>query len=269
MLHGENQSSFQRPLEDFNECPKEKRIDIVPYIFDYQKDPAPVEGFSDIQVFSKVDQALKVNILWSLLDALPDAELTPEELPINLIGSWTPFQKLVHEKQVEKSIIEYQPMIAAGPSPPVCAAYMDSLLSVISDLELDHIFTHADEDILSKLLKIKWNDPEKYGKIEPFAGGFHFIRVIHAILYKRYSFIGLKDWFIQCGVIAEGSAEKAVKGKGNSYYRCNRLHKTGFCAISQLLVEKSTADYNTMDETLLSAMKTLKKALPGVSSDNH
>ena len=60
-------------------------------------------------------------------------------------------------------------------------------------------------DILSKLLQIKWNEPDKYAKFEPIAGGFPFIRVIHAVLY---SFFGLKDWFIQSGVIADWYADK-------------------------------------------------------------
>ena len=79
--------------------------------------------------------------------------------------------------------------------------------------------------------------------------------MIHAVLY---SFFGLKDWFIQSGVIADWYADKAVKGKGNSYYCCNRLHKTWFCAISQLLVEKLTDDYSTMEESLLSDLNKLK-----------
>ena len=131
-------------------------------------------------------------------------------------------------------------MAASAPAKPVCAAYMGSLISVISDLKLDHIIANADEDILSKLLQIKWNKPEKYEKVEPFAGGINFVRVIHALLYKR------KDWFIQFGAIADGSADKTVEGIGNSYYR---LHKTGVCAISQLLVEKLTDDYSTMEES--------------------
>ena len=104
-------------------------------------------------------------------------------------------------------------------------------------------------------MQIKWNEPDNYAKFEPIAGGFPFIRVIHAVLY---SFLGLKDWFIKSGVISDWSADKDVKGKGNSYYRCNRLHKTRFCTISQLLVEKLTDDYSTMEKSLLSDLNKLK-----------
>ena len=82
-------------------------------------------------------------------------------------------------------------MIASSQSWPVCGSYLDSLLNVISDLNLDHIFAHADEDILSKLYQIKWNDPEKYMNIELLPGGFHFVRIFYAFLYKRFSVFDL------------------------------------------------------------------------------
>ena len=56
------------------------------------------------------------------------------------------------------------------------------------------------------------------------------------MIYKRYGFLSFKDWFIDAGTIAAGSADKAVNGM--HYYRHMRLQKESFDALVQYRVDE-------------------------------
>ena len=102
---------------------------------------------------------------------------------------------------------------------------MDMIQKMLDQLEIDHIFLHADKAIHSKVLIIQG----KYDQIITFLGGFHTIMVILKILGKKYSCLGLKEWWIEADVIAQGSADQAMEGR--HYHRSIRLHKQAFEAL--------------------------------------
>ena len=55
-------------------------------------------------------------------------------------------------------IQEYLPVKLEPPDYPVLKEYMDSMLDLIKDSEVDHVFVHADEAVYSKLCHILWKD---------------------------------------------------------------------------------------------------------------
>ena len=69
-------------------------------------------------------------------------------------------------------------------------------------------------------------------------GGFHQLRVMQRLLYKRYACRGLKDWFTDAGVIASGSVDQALEGR--HYFRSMRLRKECFDALVQFRIEDLT-----------------------------
>ena len=101
ILPDEDAALYKRPLEELDTCPREPVVSVGPYCCTAQKDPAPIEGFTDIIITSKVDRAFRVNVLWSILDALPST--SSDEMQNESIGSWTPFQKRIHTKQANMS----------------------------------------------------------------------------------------------------------------------------------------------------------------------
>ena len=107
---------------------------------------------------------------------------------------------------------------------------------MINDLEISLIYVHVDEMVYSKLCHIIWKNTELYKCIVILMGGFHQLRVKHRLIYKRFSYIGIKDWCVDAGVIAPSSAAQAVVGR--HYYRCMRLHKECFDALVQFRFEK-------------------------------
>ena len=75
----------------------------------------------------------------------------------------------------------------------------------INDVEISHIYVHADEMVYSKLCHIIWKNPELYKCIVTLMGGFHQLRVKQRLIYKRSNCIGIKEWCINAGIIAPGS----------------------------------------------------------------
>ncbi|KAJ3584789.1 hypothetical protein NHX12_015284, partial [Muraenolepis orangiensis] len=65
--------------------------------------------------------------------------------------------------------------------------------------------------VLITLLKAE--NPNKYRDIVPFLGPFHTQCVMMSTIYKRYKGSELGDVLVAGGVIAEGSVDRALKGK--------------------------------------------------------
>ena len=116
----------------------------------------------------------------------------------------------------DKSIVEYLPMVPGPPEYPVCKKFLDDLLDIMKELDLDHIFAHADELVYSKLVYILWKFPDIYDRVV-LMGGFHQLRVRQKQIYKRYACLDFKSWFIDSWVIAKGSVDQAIERR--HYYR--------------------------------------------------
>ena len=106
----------------------------------------------------------------------------------------------------------------------------DRFQTSINDVEVSHIYVHADEIVYSKLCHIIWKNPELYKCIVTLMGGFHQLHVKQRLIYKRSNCIGIKEWSIDAGIIAPGSVTEAIEGY--HYYRCMHLHKECFDTLS-------------------------------------
>ena len=126
--------------------------------------------------------------------------------------------------------------ISEYPEYPVCKNYLDNLLDIINDLEISHIYVITDEMVYSKLCHITWKNPELYKCNVILIGGFHQLRVKQRLIFKRINCICIKNWCVDAGVIAPGSAAQAVEGR--HYYRCMHVHKECFDALVQFRFEK-------------------------------
>ena len=69
----------------------------------------------------------------------------------------------------------------SAPDYPVLKEYMDSMLDLIKDLEIDHVFVHADEAVYANLCHILlWKHKELYNNILLLMGGFHQLQVCNS-----------------------------------------------------------------------------------------
>ena len=76
-----------------------------------------------------------------------------------LIDSWRYFNKKVTNIQQTKSLLEYLQAVVEPTEYPVCKKFLDDLLSLIKELDLDHIFAHSDQQVYSRLTHIFWKRP--------------------------------------------------------------------------------------------------------------
>ena len=94
-----------------------------------------------------------------------------------------------------------------------------------------YIFVHSDEMVYAKLCDIVWKNKQLYESLILLMGGFHQLRVMQRLIYKRHHCRGFKDWCVDSGVIAGGSADAAFEGI--HYFRSMRIHKECFDALVQ------------------------------------
>ena len=195
----------------------------------------------------------KKDIVWSIANGIP--ETNEKILPV--LGSWTSFNRNVSTHDQAKSLIKYMPVINQPPKYDVCKYYLDHLNEIINDLGLDYMFAHADEEVYARLAHIIWKHGDIYKKIFILIVGFHQLRVRQKLIYKQYGCVGYKEWFVDAGIIAPGSVDKAFSGY--HYYHCMRLLKESFDALVQYKTDQLTNNYETMDDILLQNLKTLQK----------
>ena len=119
------------------------------------------------------------------------------------------------------------------------------------------MFVHSDELVYSKLCHILWKNPELYKQVILLMGGFHQLRVMQKILYKRYNCRQIQQICVEAEVIAKGSSDQAFEGR--HYYRCLRVHKECFDALVQLRIERLTDNHRTTAPDLLVQLQTLRR----------
>ena len=165
-------------------------------------------------------------------------------------------REVTHSNPI-KIVQEYQPVLPYAPEYPICKKYLDGIIDIMNDLELSHIFVHADELVYSKLCNILWKNPELYKQVILLMGGFHQLRVMQKILHKRYNFRQMQQICVEADVIAKGSSDQAFEGR--HCYRCLRVHKESFDALVQLRVESLTNNYKSISPDLLNCLKKLRQ----------
>ena len=278
--HDTNITMFQLPTEEEMLLPTighqqtipeklsstlEEEYTVKPYFIGKLAGPPKFDLLADDEPSSdELQYCLKRDIAWAAAGALVadengDASYDP-------LGSWTAFLRQTTSSVPIKCIQEYQPVWPHPPEYPICKKYLDSIIELINDLELSHMFVHADELVYSKLCHILWKNPDMYKKIIVLMGGFHQLRVMQKILYKRYDCRKMQEICVEAEIIAKGSANQAFEGR--HYYRCLRVHKECFDAFVQLRIEGLTDDYSSTSADLLALLRALRRA-PSCDSLNN
>ena len=74
------------------------------------------------------------------------------------------------------------------PNRPILKDYLDFLIDLKSNLEIDNIFCHNDQYVFYKISQIMWKKGDKYKGVINIMGSFHIILINLKILYKKYEF---------------------------------------------------------------------------------
>ena len=117
------------------------------------------------------------------------------------LGSWVLCNSKISNVKTYKSETGFLPVIPQPPSDTVCKYYLDFLLDLKSDLEINHIFCHNDQEVFYEIPQIIWKD-KKCDSVIIIMGGFYILLVKLKILYKKYNVLGLQQWWLKFKVIA-------------------------------------------------------------------
>ena len=103
-----------------------------------------------------------------------------------------------------------------------------------------------------------------YRNIISLMGGFHQLRVKQKLLFKRHFCRGYKQWSVDAGIIARGSADQAWEGR--HYYRRMRVHKECFNTLVQYKFEDLTSNLENMNQELKDMLIEIWKGGPSAET---
>ena len=106
-----------------------------------------------------LEERLDVDLAWCMA-----ANLNDDEIQTPPFGSWTVFNSMVTNKRTIKSYLDFLPVIPHPQNDSILKDYLDFLIDVKADLEIDNIFGHSDQDVFYKISQIMWKE-KKYDGI--------------------------------------------------------------------------------------------------------
>ena len=120
------------------------------------------------------------------MSAVPTLTSKEGSPPCPLIGSSTVFNTKISDVATYKSGTGFLPVIPRPPKDNMCKHYLDFLLDMKSDQNMNYIFCRSDQDVFCKPSQIIWKE-RKYENIINIMGEFHILLVTLKVLYKRYN----------------------------------------------------------------------------------
>ncbi len=99
------------------------------------------------------------------------------------------------------------------PNKSVVNDIMDKLSTIIATKHMPFAFLVGDHPVYVLITLLKAENPSKYCNIIPFLGPFHTQCVMMNAIYKSYKGSELGELLVAGGVIADGSVDRALKGK--------------------------------------------------------
>ena len=70
-----------------------------------------------------------------------------------------------------------------------------------------------DQALFAKATEVAWKEHDRYGSIILRLGTFHTICNLLSIIGKRFQDAGLRDLYVEAGIMAEGSVSSALEVK--------------------------------------------------------
>ena len=170
--------------------------------------------------------ACRKNLVWTI-----SRQIDPTNQPV---PSWTGFNVTTRNQEpISQDIIGYLPTINS-PATELTTVFeiLNQSEIIRKELHLETIVVVLDQALYAKATEIAWKHKQRFTNILLRMGTFHTICNILAILGKRFGDAGLKDIFIEAGIVAEGSIKGVFDGK--HYNHAVRAHKYIYEALMRL-----------------------------------
>ena len=171
------------------------------------------------------------------------------------IPSWTGFNIRIRDNvTIHKSYIGYLDCLDAPATDSATIYYLLCRSLAIKDkLELESMVCVYDQAIFAKAIEIQFKEKEKFDSLILVMGGFHTLMFL-GIVGTRFKDAGLRDLLIQSGVLADGSADRALNGK--MYNRSVRAYMLMYEALFRMLL------VDLEEQNNCGTIRTIYDALP-------
>ena len=155
-----------------------------------------IDEYSSILSFSRVESIKFSNktLLWILARTKSDLK----------VPSWSGLQKIRTDKNVERSVVGYLPLITESPTEMnVFYAEIERTEKIRVELGTEFILIEAHQAIYTKvldaMLKMRNDGKDAFERITPRMGGFHITICMLRTIYCIYSKIGLVQILAEAG----------------------------------------------------------------------
>lgn len=153
------------------------------------------------------------------------------------VGSWTGFNIMVHDKDtIVANNVGFLPTInAPATDMSTVNEALNQLLAIMCSPHLTSMICVFDQAIYAKVFEVKCKEFEKFKPILLRLGTFRTICTSISLIGKRFKDAGLKDLFVEAGVVAEGSVSAVLEGR--NYKRGVCVHKLAYEAFMRVPLE--------------------------------
>ena len=119
-------------------------------------------------------------------------------------------------------------------------------LMIKEKLGLSSMVCVYDQAIFAKAIEIQFKEKEKFKSLVLMMGGFHTLMMFLGIIGSCFKDAGVQDILIQSGVLADGSAERAMTG--SMYNRSVRMCKLMYEALTRMLITEIERNIESIEE---------------------
>ena len=226
-----------RKIEIPNASKKQKMhedsVKITPYKTFKRGNPT---GIPELEYVEQTGTAVQRG--WCLAHALirQNADGSAVEPSKQIIGSYSGFQASIYHSAV-KNKAHYHLTFPKPPTKSVANEVMSRCIKAVDAKKMPFIQLVGDQPVFALIVKLKFENPEKYSKLIPVLGGFHTQNAFMSTIYKRFKGSGIEDLVIAADLIEAGSVEQALRGK---HHNCGiRIYKLVHEALVRVLISSN------------------------------
>ncbi|XP_028419097.1 uncharacterized protein LOC114544759 [Dendronephthya gigantea] len=247
--------------------------DIVPYSIGVKMTPEfqTVELDPEcLELLFKEDPAInayKLDLAYILVKYICSSD--EEVLP-----GWTGFNTMLCSNEIpDVSRVGYLPVIDASPTEYSTINTILTRSTEIADkLELRYAVLVFDEAVYAKVQHARWKEETFLNRFVVRLGEFHTIMCYLSAMSKIFEDGGLKDAFIESGIVSEGSIKGILSGK--HYNRAVSCHKIMYEALQRLrfqafldsMTEKDQDDISSFIESMANSFPHDKFLTDGIEN---